>query len=657
MKLKRAKSDMKPALTLMISLAAAVPASAQLLPAGGGGAPANGGSTTIVNEAEDDQPKPFLGTDIPVFDPGSETFTWDGKSWNIANNRLVRTRFEKYLSTREADSEEDGEYRAILAEILEALSPHNRKAHSDSPLQQAVALLPKASRYKIDANLCDSISQAIYSVWLAQKNVNSLTAANNALDEETKALHWNVEVAGSADKIDTGAGGKSGGAANATPPPPEKTAAKIGRVTGYVQRLAEIQAIKATNKGKMGISETQSKIEYQALILQLAVQRRFEHVVIATELYNRLFGDGDSSLSIEEGSDADKMLGKGLGFNPTITTLNAFAREAIRDVDEGVDAFEDLAERDELESATQQLMQAFFIGEYLPKIRTLERTKKRRVLTFTRDLNKLINSMQFRDYAEAAVIIERMREEAKDFDYSRAKAGITVYTTMSDAHVMAAKIAAQKGDMEMFQKEMETAAQAWPGNPKIKEAGKQFSVLADRQIQTLNDLDRLLAQKDHHGIAADFGRFAAAVADDEQKTAQLKQVMEDISTIKYTIQAAEEISNAGNPFGAWERILTLTDEFPDDPEVNKLAMKLTTRVGEFVSTLEKAKQLEQNNQVGSSLAWYLKARRSYPASSVAEAGINRLLDKMLPEDERNFNLGDRPAPTATGSGAEDDLDL
>ena len=65
----------------------------------------------------------------------------------------------------------------------------------------------------------------------------------------------------------------------------------------------------------MGISEM-SKIEFQALIMQLAVQRRFEHVVIATDLYNRLFGDGDNSLSIEEGSDADKMLGQGLGVQP-----------------------------------------------------------------------------------------------------------------------------------------------------------------------------------------------------------------------------------------------------------------------------------------------------------------------------------------------------
>lgn len=645
------------ATTLLATLfATTTPLVAQQLNPGGGGGGGGGGDTTIVNESQPDQPKPFLGTDIPIFNPGDENATWDGKSWNIANNRLVRTRFEKYLSTREADTKEDGEYRAILGDIMEALSPHNRKSHKDSPLQQAVSLLPKASRYKIDAHLCDSISQAIYSVWLAQKNVKALTAANEALDKETKALHWNVEVATSEDKVDTGAGG--GGGANAQPPPPGKTAGKIGRVTSYMQRLAEIQAIKVTNKGKMGISETQSKMEYQALILQLSVQRRFEHVVIATDLYNRLFGDGDNSLTIEEGSDADKMLGKGLGFNPTITTLNAFAREAIRDVDEAVDAFEDLVERDELESATQQLMQAFFIGEYLPKIRTLERTKKRRVLAFTRDLNKLINHMQFRDYAEAAKVIERMRAEAKDFDYSQAKAGITVYTMVSDQHVMAAKIAAQKGDMDQFQKDMQAAAQAWPGNPKIKEAGKQFSVLADRQIQTLNDLDRLISQKDYHGIAADFGRFAAAVADDPQKTEQLQQVMEDVATIKYAIKAAEEISNAGNPHGAWERIQTLTENFPDDPEVNKLAMKLTTRVGAFVGTLEKAKQLEQSNQLGSSLAWYLKARRTYPMSAVAENGINRLLDKMLPAEEQNFDLGRRSSdPTPAETTVSSDLDL
>lgn len=596
--------------------------------------------TALVKDNDPENPRDFLGSSIPLFNPDDENFTWDGKTWNIASNRIIRTRFEKYLSTRESDSEEDREYRATISQILEALSPHNRTSSPDSPLQQAVALLPKASRHKIDANLCDSISQVIFTVWLARKNVNALAAANEALEKESRDLHWNLEVAMSEDKLEAGSGSVANQAKGGGKQPRlQQTASRIGRITSYLERLAEIKAIKAANRAKMGVSETQSKVEFQALIMQLAVQRRFEHVLIATDMYSRLFGDGDKRLAVEPGSDVDKMLGRGLGVNPTITTLNTFAREAIRDVDEGVDAFNDLVERDELESATQQLMQAFFIGEYLPKIRTLEQSKKRRVLAFTRDMNLLLNAMQFRDFAEAAAIIERMREEARDFDYSQAKAGITVHTTMSDAAVMQAKIAAQNGDMEEFNRQMAVAAEAWPGNPRIREAGEQFSVLADRQIQTLNDLARLQAQRDYHAIAADFGRFAAAVADDPQKRAELHEVMEKVQTIEFSIKAAEEIANSGNPYGAWERIVSLTTQFPDDPKLNHLALNLTTRVGEFVSTLDRAKRLEESNQVGSSLAWYLRARRQYPRSAIAEAGIERMLDKMLPADNHDIDMG------------------
>ncbi|MFT4547198.1 MAG: hypothetical protein ACI9MB_001144, partial [Verrucomicrobiales bacterium] len=57
--------------------------------------------------------------------------------------------------------------------------------------------------------------------------------------------------------------------------------------------------------------------------------------------------------------------------------------------------------------------------------------------------------------------------------------------------------------------------------------------------------------------------------------------------------------------------------------------------------------------VGSSLAWYLKARRTYPASSVAETGINRLLDKILPKDDDGFGM---ITPNNSASDG-DDLEL
>ena len=36
----------------------------------------------------------FLGRDVPVMDPGSDNSTFDGKLWNMNNNRLFRSRFE-----------------------------------------------------------------------------------------------------------------------------------------------------------------------------------------------------------------------------------------------------------------------------------------------------------------------------------------------------------------------------------------------------------------------------------------------------------------------------------------------------------------------------------------------------------------------------------
>ena len=36
----------------------------------------------------------FIGRDVPHFDPGNDTMAYDGKLWNINDNRLFRARFE-----------------------------------------------------------------------------------------------------------------------------------------------------------------------------------------------------------------------------------------------------------------------------------------------------------------------------------------------------------------------------------------------------------------------------------------------------------------------------------------------------------------------------------------------------------------------------------
>ena len=592
-------------------------------------------STTVINQEPKRSDKPFLGTDVPIFNPGTEVFSWDGQNWNINNNRLMRARFEKYLNTPADNSEDDKEYRNVLKKILDSLSPHKR---GNNHLQDAVSLLPRASNYRIDSNLCDSLSQAILGVYYGQKNAVALAEQNAALNKERKLLNWNVEVATSESLIDE-ARRRNAKSENSNKQQNQgKAVSNTGRVAGYIQRLAEIEALRIANKTKIGISEVQAKIEYQALILQFAVQRRWEHVLIATRIYRRLFRDGDGVIEIKKDSDADKMFAKGLGLTPTVTSLDMFANEVLREVDEAVIAFEFLADKNELETASKRLAEAFFIGEYLPRIRTLDREKKMKVQSFVRDADSLLSAMDVRDYKNANEIIERMRGQALDFNYSKAKAGIEFYTNMSNTSIAQAKIAAQKGNTDEYKKQMQMAIEAWPLNPQIKEQNDLFASIADVQVTTLNELDTLLAQGNKREIMKNRGRFIAAVQNDQKRTQQLESILNDVLLLEQEIAIIKGLNDNDNPWGAWEIARNAQEKFSDDNELLKLSVELGEKVSPFVRVIKRAEKLEDEKHNGMSLTWYLKAKSIYPKSNYAKDGMNRLLNIILPADiEENNN--------------------
>ena len=591
-------------------------------------------STTVINQEPKRSDKPFLGTDVPIFNPGTEVFSWDGQNWNINNNRLMRARFEKYLNTPADNSEDDKEYRNVLKKILDSLSPHKR---GNNHLQDAVSLLPRASNYRIDSNLCDSLSQAILGVYYGQKNAVALAEQNAALNKERKLLNWNVEVATSESLIDE-ARRRNAKSENSNKQQNQgKAVSNTGRVAGYIQRLAEIEALRIANKTKIGISEVQAKIEYQALILQFAVQRRWEHVLIATRIYRRLFRDGDGVIEIKKDSDADKMLAKGLGLTPTVTSLDMFANEVLREVDEAVVAFEFLADKNELETASKRLAEAFFIGEYLPRIRTLDREKKMKVQSFVRDADSLLSAMDVRDYKNANEIIERMRVQALDFNYSKAKAGIEFYTNMSNTSIAQAKIAAQKGNTDEYKKQMQMAIEAWPLNPQIKEQNYLFASIADVQVTTLNELDTLLAQGNKREIMKNRGRFIAAVQNDQKRTQQLESILNDVLLLEQEIAIIKGLNDNDNPWGAWEIARNAQEKFSDDNELLKLSVELGEKVSPFVRVIKRAEKLEDEKHNGMSLTWYLKAKSIYPKSNYAKDGMNRLLNIILPADIEENN--------------------
>lgn len=565
----------------------------------------------------------FLGADVPFFNPGNEVVTWDGRNWQVTNNRIFQARFEKFLNAPEANSEDDEAYRRTLQEIIDLLAPGRV---NPSNIDAAFRLLPQASNYPLDANLCDTIADSVYSVWLAQRERDRLQAANQTLDKELTRHEWNARIAAQDVTAKMRPNTENNDGKNSQS---SQALANDLHVEPYLRRKAEVLALIEANKLKRETSSIQVKIEFQAMVVQLFLQRRFQHVLIATRFYRALFGDGDTLLRVE--GDAKELFARTTGLPPTVGILDSTANEMIRDATEGVDAFLFLLNNNEIESATKRLGEAFVIGEYLPALRTLPREKKRLALKFTQDANQLVSALEVKDYALALELIEKLKLTARDFDASKALAAIETARTVSAMHLAKAKNAAVSGDRETLETELRAATEIWPRNPALAEVSGVIFSQSDTQMQALNDLDRLISQKNYRQIFEDQVRFIAASALYPERQEALRQVLTDVQKIETAMIQAREMARHGDLAGAWEQLERAHSSFPDDSQLNQLRAEFTTQAADFVSTLRKAEELEKKGFVGSSLAWFLQARKLYPNSTFAHEGIERLIPIVLPD--------------------------
>jgi len=564
----------------------------------------------------------FLGGDVPFYDPSSDTITWDGRVWNINNNRLFDARFDKFLNAPESEFEAERAYQAVMTDILDKLSPYKITPTSTDA---AFRLLAQASGYEADGQIGDALANQVYSAWLTRRANDRLMAANDSLEKERERLEWNARMTANANPLVNFSGRDAAAQEN-------REREKLRRdmaITPMIKRMAEVEALKKVNQAKKELAEVQVKIEFQALLVQLFFQRRFQHVLIGTRFYRSIFNDGDSKLRLD--GDAKNLFAKTTGLPPTLSTLDAFASEAVRDVNEGMRAFEYLLEQDELASASKRLAETFVVGEFLPSVRLLPREKRRQVLLFKNQANQLMNALEVKDYTLAEELVRKLTDTAKDFDSSKPMAAIETSKQISLMHLAKARNAAVSGDKETLEKELKAAAEIWPRNPALSEVSEKIFQQGDLQARALMDFDQLIAQKNFRQIFDDRMRFIAAVATDEDRQEQLKKILDNMMAIEGALERAKSFEQRGDAAGAWESVERTSRQFPEDVKLNAYRADLTAKAADFVATLRQAEDLEERKQYGSALACYLKARRLYPLSEFAGEGITRITRLLVPD--------------------------
>jgi hypothetical protein len=583
---------------------------------------------------------PF-GQEIPMLDPAAETITVGGMTIPLGDNRLLKARFEKYLSQPPESDDATLEYRKTIAQILATVSPFNKPAPN---LYDAFKLLPRAATYPGDANICSNLAEAVYMAMLSKQDISSLKKLNESIEQEKKDIQakadWDARhekapgVAPAAAPAGGGRGGRGGapqqGGAQGNNPGAGTQSLKYADT---LRRIVEIEGLKKANILRTEAQTIKTKAQYQVNMVQWFIQRRFEHVIMAARFYNQIWRDGDTTLRIDKGSDVAKLFSESMGVSPTVSSLDSLSNEAVREADKYIEAFNLMLTRGELHSASQRLMEAFAVGEYLAPVATLPLEKKLKVLTYTRDLNEIYGALQAHDFTKAKELADRLKATAKDFPSSKMDGAISGYSLASDLAIEEAKAHLLARENDKAAEKIRAATEIWPTNPKLAEFRKLITD-SSSLLTARNDFDRLLSETNYREIAKRQYEFAPAIQGDAKREDAFKQIMTNLTKIEAALGKAVEFGKVGQNYAAWEQLAALREQFPDDPKLGRELELLAPKVADFTKAMDRAHQFENRTpkQTGTALAWYLKARGIYPRSDLAEAGIKRLLDDIIPDD-------------------------
>jgi len=229
------------------------------------------------------------------------------------NNPLSGTQFEKFLNAPAETSEAARTYRERISRIMDLLAPGNATKQNQD---EAFALLQKASEFESDANLCSTIHDAVYAAATARVQAQQLTDLNQKLENQRRIAEFNNLQAARDRPLDDHPVDKNATAAYNDDRKTEREA----RMEPTKRELAAVGQTIERNKLQIAGSESQAKFQFQALILQLFVQRRYEHVIIADRFYRALFDDGDQSL------ESFRRMANDLGYNKDAGQLKLTAK-------------------------------------------------------------------------------------------------------------------------------------------------------------------------------------------------------------------------------------------------------------------------------------------------------------------------------------------
>jgi len=563
-------------------------------------------------------------------------------------NQETAARFERYLGAEEIPASRVRAYLDAISQVHEALKTKQQ------PVQAWELLVKLADYEELDAGVSLELANRIESIWNLDKTALQLADRNRKLQDEVDLRSRNADSmsrrvreedlkferkqsnSGVESKkrgntpIPTGPPG--GDVPDASASAPTVSGGDIASLGGKIQLTEEyLKSLEAKarikmNEMRMSELEETAKENFANYIGTLFSSKRYLHVIMAADFYRRIFNDSEYPVSLAN-------------------QVNA-SLEIVKDLNSTVDVFRYKIQKGEVANATDRLQEAFILGETHALVLGVERKYKERVGSYATQLVKMRNLIEAREFGDLETLLDSMQKTASDFDATKARAIVNAVKLESKLRLGKAKLAAQKGNLDLAMKEFEAAAEAWPGNPELEKSASQFFETNDVQNQSLTDFDRDFELGNFRMIYEKQLAYAPAIKGDEEREKKLKASLEKVQQAEIATEKANLQMRNGDHYGAWETVELASKNWPEDRKLNQMRAELSGKSAEFVAAINKAKDAEARGELGYSLTCYLNAQRNYPASRISNEAIERLTAAILdPDSAKKDKQPSTPEPT------------
>lgn len=572
----------------------------------------------------------LFGMEMPLLDPSNDTVSYNGAKFDVGNNKVVRERFEKYLNETPDNSSESQRYRKRLNEILDTTNRYNRAKTIGSPILVRIGMgLLEIGKFEGDGGQAAALASAMVSALDAQRVNKARDKQNEQLNKDIDKLVRETDAYTTRNTMNAGKG--QSGSVGKIKAPEGGGGVRVShtfKIAHNTQKIAGKEAESVKNQAANEANLVMAKTNYQALLMSFLTQRRFDHTVIGARVYRHLFTDGDTQLKMDKESDAYKMVTGIGGLPPTVNLMDTLAGNARRDVDRAMDAVHNLLAQNKLGEATERLISAVAIGEFMQSVSTFPTESRRRIAHFWTLRKRGLSALNSRDYETAEKVAAEMKSLDKDFDDSLLRSYCTGKKRQSDLHIRNAMKAFKSGNDELFNKEITEAGIIWPLNPNLDKGSEQLAKI-DNGEPIIEEFRSLFARKQYRTICDEQEKFEIVAVDPELKK-QYRQAIEFVGTVDAMTKQLDALAEQDRTMGpcmAYEKLMEFRKENEDyatDPRFTECLHRHESAAHTFVKSLRDAEDCESRAEYGSALSNYYRARCIYPKSALVKDGIDRV---------------------------------